>query len=251
MANELVSIITPAFNCERYIGETIESVQKQSYCQWELIIVDDCSADNTVKVIKEYMENDNRIKCICLKENSGTAIARNKAIEIAKGDYIAFLDSDDIWLEEKLKIQIEYMKNNNYSITCTSYEQIDDEGKTLNNVIKSVPKADYNRILLDCPVGNSSVMYNVKELGKIYVPNIRKRNDDALWLKILKKEKYIFGIDNVLMRYRVRADSISSNKFALVKYHWILYRQIEKLSIPKSIFHIIYWGFIKIFKIKK
>ena len=117
-------------------------------------------------------------------------------------------------------------------------------------VIIVVPKTNYNRLLLDCPVGNSTVMYDVTKMGKFKVPNIRKRNDDALWLQMLKKEKYIYGIDEVLMKYRIRSNSISSNKFKLIGYHWYLYRNIEHLNIVRSVFHICYWCIIKILKIK-
>ena len=117
-------------------------------------------------------------------------------------------------------------------------------------MIHTVTKTDYNRLLLDCPVGNSTVMYHVAAMGKFQVPNIRKRNDDALWLQMLKKEKYIWGMDEVLMRYRIRSNSISSNKLAVVKYHWILYRDIEHLSVPRSIFHICWWAMLKLLRIK-
>ena len=113
-----------------------------------------------------------------------------------------------------------------------------------------MPRVNYNRLLLDCPVGNSTVMYSVKKMGKFEVPNIRKRNDDALWLQMLKKEKYIYGMQSVLMKYRIRSNSISSNKLKVIKYHWILYRNIEHLGIGKSIFHIAYWCVIKILRIK-
>jgi hypothetical protein len=142
------------------------------------------------------------------------------------------------------------MEENGYAFSCTAYEQIDEEDNSLNRTIKTVKKTDYNRLLLDCPVGNSSVVYNVEKMGKFEVPNIRKRNDDALWLQMLKKEKYIWGMADVLMRYRIRKNSISSNKLAVIKYHWILYRDIEHLSVLRSLFHIGYWGFLKIFKIK-
>lgn len=247
---DLISIITPTYNCGKYIGETIESVLKQSYQNWEMIIVDDCSNDNTQKVVEEYAKRDNRIKYYLLEQNSGAAIARTKGMEIASGKYMAFLDSDDLWTPDKLTKQIMFMNMNNYNITCTAYEQIDEMGNPLNKVIKTIPKTDYNRLLLDCPVGNSTVMYNVEKLGKFKVPNIRKRNDDALWLLILKKEKYIFGMPDVLMKYRVRANSISCNKVKLIKYHWKLYREIENLSVLRSIFHIFFWIFIKIIKIK-
>lgn len=248
--SELISIITPTYNCERFIGETIESVLKQTYKNWEMIIVDDCSTDNTYEVVKKYADNDSRIKYYLLEENSGAAVARTKAMQLATGDYMAFLDSDDLWISNKLECQLKFMKENNYNFTCTEYEQIDENGKSLNKVIKVKNKTNYNGVLLSCPVGNSTVMYNVSKMGKFQVPNIRKRNDDALWLQMLKKEEYIYGLDNILMEYRIRTNSISSNKLDLVKYHWYLYRNIEHLSIIRSLFHIGYWGVIKIFKIK-
>lgn len=248
--SELISIITPTYNCERFIGETIESVLKQTYKNWEMIIVDDCSTDNTYEVVKKYADNDSRIKYYLLEENSGAAVARTKAMQLATGDYMAFLDSDDLWISNKLECQLKFMKENNYNFTCTEYEQIDENGKSLNKVIKVKNKTNYNGILLSCPVGNSTVMYNVSKMGKFQVPNIRKRNDDALWLQMLKKEEYIYGLNNILMEYRIRTNSISSNKLDLVKYHWYLYRNIEHLSVIRSLFHIGYWGVIKIFKIK-
>lgn len=245
-----VSIITPTYNCGRFIGETIESVLNQTYTDWEMIIVDDCSTDNTKDIVLEYGNNDSRIKYIRLSENSGAAMARNKAMEVANGKYMAFLDSDDIWISDKLEKQIKFMEDNNYNITCTAYNQINETGNSLDRLIKVKNRVNYNGVLLTCPVGNSTVMYNVENLGKFEVPNIRKRNDDALWLQMLKKEKYIYGMPEVLMKYRVRSNSISSNKLDLVKYHWYLYREIEHLSIIRSTFHIICWGIIKTLKIK-
>lgn len=248
MKNELVSIIMPTYNCAKFINETIKSVLNQTYENWELVIVDDCSNDNTEEVVASF--NDKRIKYHRLEKNSGAAVARTTAMKMATGNYMAFLDSDDLWKNNKLEKQLEFMKKNNYNFTCTAYEQIDEEGHQLNKIIKTKKKADYNRILLDCPVGNSTVMYNVDNLGKFEVPNIRKRNDDALWLQILKKEKFIYGMPDVLMEYRIRNNSISSNKFSLIKYHWQLYREIEHLSVIRSAFHICWWGMIKILHIK-
>jgi len=246
----LVSIITPTYNCGKFIGQTIESVLNQSYQNWEMIIVDDCSTDNTKEIVEKYVKQDKRIKYYVLEVNSGAAVARTKAMQLASGEYIAFLDSDDLWMPDKLEKQILFMKVNDFNFTCTAYEQIDEEGNPLNKIIKTKSKTDYNGILLSCPVGNSTVMYNAEKLGKFVVPNIRKRNDDALWLQILKKEKYIYGMSDVLMKYRVRTNSISSNKVELVRYHWKLYREIEHLSILRSLFHIVCWVFIKIFRIK-
>lgn len=244
----LISIITPTYNCAQFIGETIKSVINQTYTNWEMIIVDDASNDNTEEVVKSI--KDERVKYIRLKENSGAATARNIAMENASGKFMAFLDSDDIWIKDKLEKQVKFMRDNNYNFTCTAYEKMNEKGDSLNKVFKPKKKADYNRILLDCPVGNSTVMYNVSNLGKFQVPNIRKRNDDALWLQILKKEKFIYGMPDVLMKYRIRNNSISSNKLSLVKYHWYLYRKIEHLSVIRSVFHICWWGIIKILHIK-
>lgn len=250
MNEKLVSIITPTYNSGKFIGRTIDSVLSQTYQNWEMIIVDDCSKDNTGEVVAEYMKSDNRIKYYPLEENSGAAVARTTAMNLAKGSYMAFLDSDDIWLPNKLESQINWMNKNGYSFSCTAYEQIDEQDNSLNKTIKTVKKTDYNRLLLDCPVGNSSVMYDVEKMGKFEVPNIRKRNDDALWLQMLKKEKYIWGMPDVLMKYRIRQNSISSNKLKVIKYHWILYRDIEHLSVLRSAFHIFWWCVIKTLKIK-
>ncbi len=246
--SELVSVITPTYNCGKFIGETIKAVQAQTYTNWEMIIVDDCSTDNTEDVVKAF--EDPRIRYFRLDVNSGAAVARTTAMKMAEGEYMAFCDSDDLWVPDKIARQLAYMQENNYAFTCTSYDQIDEEGKELGKVIKAIPKTDYNRLLLDCPVGNSTVMYDVRVMGKFQVPNIRKRNDDALWLQMLKKEKYIRGMQEVLMHYRVRANSISSNKLQLIKYHWKLYREIEHLSIPRSAFHVAYWCVIKVLHIK-
>jgi teichuronic acid biosynthesis glycosyltransferase TuaG len=248
--NDLISIITPTFNCGKFIGETIESVIGQTYQHWEMIIVDDCSNDKTKEIVEIYIKHDKRIKYHLLSENSGAAVARTKAMELATGKYMAFLDSDDLWTKDKLEKQLYFMKNNGYAFTCTAYEQIDETGVRLNKLIKTKLKTNYNGVLLSCPVGNSTVMYNVEKLGKFVVPNIKKRNDDALWLQILKKEKFIYGMTDVLMKYRIRNNSISSNKVALIKYHWHLYREIERLSLFRSSFHIFFWIFLKVSRIK-
>ena len=250
MNEKLVSIITPTYNCATFIAETIESVLAQTYQNWEMIIVDDCSKDDTKTIVESYSQKDPRIRYYLLKQNSGAAVARTKAMELANGSYMAFLDSDDLWMPDKLIRQIEWMEENNYAFSCTSYEQIDESGMSLGKTIKTINKTDYNRLLLDCPVGNSSVIYNVERMGKFEVPNIRKRNDDALWLQMLKKEKYIWGLNEVMMQYRIRKNSISSNKLNVIKYHWILYRDIEHLSLLRSAFHIIYWCCIKVLHIK-
>ncbi|MCI8834383.1 MAG: glycosyltransferase family 2 protein [Ruminococcus sp.] len=250
MKDGLVSIITPTYNCAEFIEETIKSVIDQTYAYWEMIIVDDQSKDHTEEVVKKYVIQDERIKYKKQKKNSGAAAARTEAMKLAQGQYMAFLDSDDVWMPDKLERQLEFMKKNGYVFTCTAYEQMDEQSHSLHKRIKTLEKTDYNRLLLDCPVGNSTVMYDVSAMGKFEVPDIRKRNDDALWLQMLKKEQYIWGMPDVLMKYRIRKDSISSNKLKVIRYHWILYREIEHLSVIRSLFHIGYWCVIKVLRIK-
>ncbi len=240
---KLVSIIMPSYNSAEFIGETIESVINQTYSNWEIVIVDDCSVDNTEEVIKKYQEKDNRIKFFKLKENSGVVVARQYAIDCANGEYLAFLDSDDLWLPDKLTIQIKFMEKNNYACTCTAYE------KWKNNILKKTInpplKIDYKMMLLENIVGNSTVIINRKMVGEIKIPNIKKRNDLALWLFLLKKIDYIYGLDEVFMKYRIVENSLSSGKLSLIKYHWILYRDIEKLSLLKSVYLVLNWAVVK------
>ena len=246
--DELVSIIMPTYNCGKFIAETIRSAQAQTYANWELIVVDDCSTDDTEATVRGLC--DSRIRYDKLRENSGAAVARTRAMELANGKYMAFLDSDDLWAPEKLARQIAFMERNDCAFTCTSYDQIDEGGTALGRIIRAKPRTNYNGMLLSCPVGNSSVMYDAGKLGKFSVPNIRKRNDDALWLAMLKVEPNIVGIDEILMHYRIRSNSISSRKTQLVKYHWILYREIEKLPLWRCVFHVGFWVFLKVFHIK-
>lgn len=246
---DLVSIIMPAYNCGDFIGVTLDSVIAQTYQNWEIIIVDDCSIDTTAEVVHSYMVNDPRIKYHKLDINSGAAVARNKAIDLAKGRYLAFLDSDDVWFPEKLSKQIYFMKQNNYSFTCTSYTKIDEHGNYLNRTINAKVKSDYNAILKRCP-GNLTVIYDAKVLGKFKIPNIRKRNDYVMWLQVIKKAKSLYGIEEPLGSHRIRTGSLSRRKADLVGYHWKVYREIEQLSILKSSYLICYWVIVTVFKLR-
>lgn len=250
--NYLVSIIIPTYNCGKYIAETLDSVEKQTYKNWEIIIIDDCSSDETKNIVSEYSRNDSRISYHCLDKNSGPAVARNRGLEFASGRYIAFLDSDDLWYPEKLERQISWMQINHYDISCTRYALIDEHGEMLGIIKKPLDKVDYKKLLLGNRIGNSTVIYDRYKIGNITVPLIRKRNDYALWLKILKKEQYVFGFQEVLMYYRIRKDSVtrSSSKFSLIKYHWELFRNIEHLSYIQSFGNIIYLVITKLLKLQ-
>jgi teichuronic acid biosynthesis glycosyltransferase TuaG len=236
---DLVSIIMPTYNCGNFIGGSLDSVISQTYKNWEIIIVDDCSTDDTEGVVKKYSLIDDRIKYYKLKKNSGAAVARNKAVDIANGTYIGFLDSDDLWFPEKLKKQISFMEQNKCSFSCTSYTKINENGDDLNHTVKAKKKSNYNDILKRCP-GNSTVIYNASVLGKFKIPDIRKRNDYVMWLQVIKKAAFLYGIEEPLGSYRIREGSLSVKKVNLVKYQWKVYREIEQLSVLKSIYLIIY-----------
>ena len=224
--SDLVSIIMPTYNCGAFIAETIATVQAQTHSRWELIVVDDCSTDDTTDVVGALAKDDPRIRYVRLETNSGAAMARNRAMELAQGRYMAFLDSDDLWHPDKLRRQIDFMTSRDVAMSCTAYAQVDEQGVPTGRIVR------------------------VARLGKFEVPNIRKRNDDALWLRMLRTEPYIWGMPVVLMRYRLRSGSVSANKRSLVKYHWTLYRDIEHLSVPRSVFHIGVWVLIKTLKVK-
>lgn len=245
----LVSIVMPAYNCEDFIGITLDSVINQTYQNWEVIVVDDCSTDNTAKLVQEYVKKDNRIKYHKLDKNSGAAVARNKAVDLANGKYMAFLDSDDVWFPEKLTKQIGYMEENAYTFTCTSYTKIDEEGEYLGRTIGVRKQSDYNDILKKNP-GNSTVIYNAEEIGKVKIPNIRKRNDYVMWLSVVKKAGMLYGMGEPLASHRIRKGSLSKKKANLVGYHWKVYREIEDLSFLKSSYLIVYWILVTVFKLR-
>ena len=209
--NNIVSIITPSFNSANYICHTVESVLNQSYTNWELLIVDDCSTDNSREIIQSYVNKDSRIKLICLEKNSGAAVARNTGIEEARGRFIAFLDSDDTWHPEKLEKQLHFMLNNDYAFTYTQYHQVNENGDLIGDLY--FPKrTNYHNLLKTCVIGCLTAMYDSHKIGKIYFPLIRKRQDYALWLKILKQIDYAYCVPMDLASYTVRSDSISANK---------------------------------------
>lgn len=247
----LVSIITPSYNSAIFIKESIDSVIGQTYTNWEMIIVDDCSLDNSNAIIEGYIKKDNRIKLIKLDENSGPAVSRNRAIKEAKGRYIAFLDSDDFWDKYKLTRQLGFMNEKSVAFCFTAYYRIkEDTGKTID--YQTVPdKVDYATLLKQCVIGCLTVVYDTDKLGKIYMPHIIKRQDYALWLKILKQIPYAYGIDEPLAYYRVRISSVSSNKLTASKYHWKVLREIEKLPLYKAMYYFTWYTYKSILKYSK
>jgi glycosyltransferase involved in cell wall biosynthesis len=247
MRDHLASIITPLYNTKDFISDTIQSVLSQTYKDWELVIIDDCSTDGSYKLAKEF-EKDHRIKVYKLPQNSGPAIARNKGIELAKGSYIAFLDSDDMWLPQKLERQIRFMEENNYIFSYTYYQLINDEGDETGKTISPPLKINYKDLLKTCYIGCLTAVYNAEKIGKVYMPIIDKRQDYGLWLKILRKGVTAYGLPESLALYRVHSKSISSNKFNLVKYNWKLFRKHENLSLMKSFYCLCSNIYHKLFK---
>ena len=246
-----VSVITPVYNCENTIAQTIDSVLSQTYTDFELILVDDCSPDSSASIIKEYAERDNRIIYTKMPVNSRPALARNRGIEISKGRYIAFLDSDDVWLPDKLEKQIEFMNENEAAFSCTDYEQMNADGSLTGRIIKCKSKCSYNNCVWTNPIGNSTVILDTKLLGKVFIPQVENREDYAMWLMLLRtKTKYAYGLNEVLMHYRLSKNSFSSNKLQMAKHQYSLYRKQEHFSAFRAAFHVIMWGLIKILHIK-
>lgn len=239
MRTPLVSVITPTYNTEAFISDTIDSVRAQSYTNWELVLVDDASSDRTVEILNSYAAIDDRIKVHILETNSGAAIARNTAIENASGAYIAFLDADDLWKPEKLTKQIAFMQEKNIAVSFTSYELMDEAGRSLGKMVKALPKVNFSKMLKSNYIGNLTGIYDAEELGKVYMPNIRKRQDWALWLTLVQKVGFAYSLEAPLSRYRVRENSISSNKLNLLKYNYTIYRKALKFGAFKSTVYLL------------
>ncbi len=223
--SELVSIITPSYNTGNFVASTIQSVLDQTYQNWEMLIIDDFSTDNSVEIIKSF--NDSRIKLFVNNSNKGAAISRNYALKQAKGKWIAFLDSDDIWEPDKLEKQIKFMKRNNYNFSYTNYIEIDENSEPIGKLItgpKVLTKTHLNNF---CYQGCLTVMYNNEEIGLLQIENLPKNNDYAIWLKAIKKSN-CYLLPETLARYRKRKGSISNHTYTkLIKYHYYLWRYGE------------------------
>jgi glycosyltransferase involved in cell wall biosynthesis len=246
----LVSIITPTYNSEKFIEQTISSIINQSFKDWELIVIDDASSDGTINIVNDFIKKYHNIKLLQHKKNEGAAIARNNGVEVATGDFIAFLDTDDIWKPDKLERQIAFMLEHTIDVCFCSYDLISENGTHLNKTVLALPELSYKKFLKCNYIGNLTGIYNAKNLGKVYAPNLRKRQDWLVWLEAVKRsEKPAFGIKESLAIYRVREHSISSNKLNLVKYNYLVYRKGLGFSIIKSIFSMMTF-FIEYFLVK-
>ena len=252
----LVSIITPAWACAAFIGETIKSIQAQTYTNWELLIQDDCSTDNTIAVVSPYMETDSRIKYECNSKNSGAAITRNNALRRAKGRWIAFLDSDDLWAPEKLEKQLIFMLENGYHFSYTAYQEIDDRGFRTGVEIHGPKRVDKPGMYSFCWPGCLTVMYDSETVGLIQIEDIKKNNDYAMWLQVCRKAD-CYLLDEVLASYRRgRPGSISTQGIVtLIRWHYKLWKEAEGKGPFTSVFwtsvNLICGVYKKLFYVKK
>ena len=232
----LVSIITPMYNSEKTIQQMIESVLQQTYTNWELIIADDLSSDASVTIIEQYQQNDPRIKLIAAKINTGPAECRNRGISKAKGDYLAFLDSDDSWRPEKLSKQIDYMQKNNALLVYSSYAYMDEKGRLTGKTIQVPKTVIYHQLLKSNVIPCLTAIYNIKKLGKFYMKPIG-HEDYLYWLTILKTGIIAHGLQDTLAQYRIHPNTISSNKLKVSQFQWKIYRKELKLGLLESLYY--------------
>jgi teichuronic acid biosynthesis glycosyltransferase TuaG len=244
-SKDLVSIVIPVYNAEAYLIDTLKTIQNQTYSNWEAIFVDDCSSDNSVKIIKKYQTKDARIKLFKNKINSYTAITRNKGIDKALGRYIAYLDADDLWDPTKLQKQIAFMKQNKCAFMFTGYEFADEYGKPNGKKVNVPESIGYRQALKNTTIWTSTVMLDSLILSKdqMYMPNVRRGQDTATWWNILKSIEYAHGLNEILAYYRRSPGSLSSNKLIALKRTWSLYRNIEKLNIASSCYNFIWYSY--------
>lgn len=262
---ELVSIIVPVYGAADYIAETVDMVKKQTYPNWELILIDDCSPDNSAEVIADIMAKDEavkvedilenetagdipedgkgRIRLIRKARNEGAAEARNTGLSHAKGRYIAFLDADDIWLPNKLKKELAYMRKNRAAFVFTAYEFGDEQAKGTGRIVSVPRQLTYKKALSRTVIFTSTVLFDTKKIDKnlLQMPAVASE-DTATWWKILRSGYTAYGLNEVLVIYRRPKKSLSSNKFAAIKRIWHLYREEEKLSLPDSAFCFVLWA---------
>lgn len=239
----LVTVITPAYNAEKYIGETIESVQKQTFVDWEMFIVDDCSTDNTYEIVKGYSKKDNRIHVIKQNNNQGVAAARNTALDKVTSKYVAFLDSDDKWLPNKLEEQVSFMDKENCILTYTYYQGFDSKTGELGRVFKAPKTMTYQSIFRNTAIGCLTVMVNREMSGPFNMPLLKHTEDNCTWQKILKPGYKALLIPKVLSLYRVGNDSLTRSKGGSARNQWDYYRKYYKFSLPKSIFYFTCYAF--------
>jgi len=237
---DLVSVIMPTYNSSLNLHESIDSILRQTYTNFELVITDDCSSDSSVQIINTFIKSDPRVKLFSLKKNKGAGYARNNSIKNSKGNYIAFCDSDDLWDIDKLEKQVNFMKKNNLKFSCSSYRTIKQNGVFYNNVYVN-EYLTKKSMLQSCKVGCLTAIYDAKKLGKLYMPNIRSRQDYALWIQIFNKINETKCITEPLASYRLTKSSVSSNKIQGAINHYKVLKKYGKKNFLVNIFFMIFY----------
>ena len=244
--HQLVSIIMPSYNAQAYIDEAISSVLSQTYVHWELIVVDDCSSDESWDKIQKYVNQDSRIHAIRNTTNQGVSHTRNIAIKKSQGCYIAFLDGDDVWLPQKLELQLALMQKENIDLCYSAYHTIDPKGEHLSTF--HVPlQLCYADMLKTSYMGTLTTIYNAETLGKIYLTDMG-HEDYVMKLEILKHISHARGINTPLAKYRIHGQSLSVNKFKTAQWQWHIYRNIEKLPLWKSCYYFVQYAYNGVMK---
>ncbi len=243
----LVSIITPCYNSATFIGQTIRSVQQQSYPHWELIIVDDCSTDDSLARVEELAAAEPRLKIIKLAQNAGVSHARNCGIAAVQGKYIAFLDSDDIWLPEKLSKQLAFMEEQALTMSFTAYQRIDESGKIISRIISPPRQVGYKQLLWHNLIIFSTSMVLRSAIEGIHFKKAG-HEDWIYWLDLFKKCGYGFGLNENLVQYRIRGGSVSSNKIKAAGYTWKILRENEKIGLVRSAYLFTKYAFATVWK---
>lgn len=239
--NKLVTVVTPCYNAAMQIGQTIESVQNQTYTNWEMVIVDDCSQDDSVQKIQERMKDDSRIKLIQCKQNGGVAVARNEAMKAANGAYVAFLDSDDLWHPQKLEKQIRFMEQGDIAFSFTSYQYIDEQGELMKTCIRAPKCIGWKEGIKNTIIGCLTVVVDIEKTEKFYMPELSHSEDHFAWLELNRKGFDAYGLDEVLAYYRVVGQSLSGNKLKAIVSQWNNYRDILHIPfIPRCYYWICY-----------
>ncbi|MEQ8356250.1 MAG: glycosyltransferase family 2 protein [Kiloniellaceae bacterium] len=237
----LVSIITAAYNAEAFIAETVASVQAQSLADWEMLIADDASSDDTAKIVEILTAQDPRIHLLRLDQNGGVARARNAALAKAQGRYVAFLDSDDLWLPDKLKHQTRFMGAHDAAVSYTAFRRIGEDGHRLGRLVRVPPSLTYRQLLKNTAIATLTGMVDTAKTGPLRMAEAR-RDDYILWLSILKRGFTAYGLQEDLARYRVVADSLSSEPKRSAAWVWTVYRDVEKLSLPRAAWCMAHYG---------
>lgn len=244
--SSLVSIITPCFNSEKYVSQAIQSVLNQTHQNWELLLIDDYSSDTTFSIISNFASHDARIKVFKLDKNSGAGVARNFAIKKATGNYIAFLDADDLWETEKLEKQLHFMQTQRIPFTFSFYETIDEAGNLRNETITTPLKITHKQLYYCNWIGNLTGIYSVDFFGKIPISPIKKRQDWMLWLQIVKQIQTAIPVPESLAYYRVREDSISASKWKLIKYNFKVYQNFHQRNFISACFDTLQFLYIQL-----